>query len=355
VKIHRLVATCTTVAVLGASSVTSTAFADAPATPHALAPTASTFAPAPAYKKYVALGDSYTSAPLVPLPELLSLGCLRSVSNYPKQLAALLKITSFTDASCGGADTTNMTKPQTTPLGTFPPQFNALTPDTDLVTVGIGGNDFGVFGDITGTCPGLRAADPVGSPCKKHFTVDGVDTLSAAIEKTRTRIADVVKGIKVKSPKATIVLVGYPKIAPAKGTCPDILPFSDGDYAYLYSIEQKLNQAVENAAAAGGATYVDTFGPSTGHDACAPEGQAWIQGKDINLLRALNYHPRFEGQAGVASLTYKKLAGAKETVTPTEQARWAQQARELSQQAAKLQSDPAYKAALDRLRTSAQR
>ena len=365
-KIHRLVATCT-VASLGMLSITSSAFAGAPAT-HAptpaatpaaaarvTAPTATSFAHGPAYKKYVALGDSYTSAPLVPLPELLSLGCLRSVSNYPKQLAALLKVTSFADVSCGAADTTNMTKPQSTPLGTFPPQFNALTPDTDLVTVGIGGNDFGVFGDITSTCPGLRASDPVGSPCKKHFTVDGVDTLTASIAKTQTRIAEVVRGIHSKSPKATVVLVGYPKIAPEKGTCPDILPFSDGDYAYLYSIEQKLNQAVEDAAAATGATYVDIFGPSTGHDACAPEGQAWIQGKDLNLLRALNYHPRFEGQAAVAALTVQKLSGAKPTVTSADQAQWAKQARALSQKTAKLQSDPAYRAAIDRLRNSAQR
>jgi lysophospholipase L1-like esterase len=310
---------------------------------------------APTYQRYVALGDSYTSAPLVPLPELLSLGCLRSISNYPKQLAAQLRITSFTDVSCGGADTTNMTQPQATPLGTFPPQFNALTPDTDLVTVGIGGNDFGVFGDITGTCPGLRAVDPAGSPCQKHFTTDGVDTLAAKITQTQARITEVVKGVKLRSPKATVLLIGYPKIAPEKGVCPDILPFSDGDYAYLYSIEQKLNQAVESAAKAGGAKYVDTFGPSTGHDACAPEGQAWIQGKDVNLLRALNYHPRYEGQAGVASLTYKKIIGARETVTPAEQATWAAEARQLSRKAAQSKSNPAVKASLDRLRTGAQR
>jgi lysophospholipase L1-like esterase len=340
VKLHRLVAAAV---VVGIVSVTST-----------LSP-ATAFAPAAKYKKYVALGDSYTSAPLVPLPELLSLGCLRSISNYPKQLAAQLQVTSFADVSCGGADTTNMTQPQATPLGTFPPQFNALTADTDLVTVGIGGNDFGVFGDITGTCPGLRASDPAGAPCKQHFTVDGKDTLADKLAQTQVRITDLVSGIKQRSPKATIVLVGYPKIAPEKGTCPDILPFSDGDYAYLYSIEQKLNQAVENAAKAGGATYVDTFGPSTGHDACAPEGQAWIQGKDLNLLRALNYHPRFEGQAGVASLTFKKLTGASETITPAEQAKWAGQARQLSKQAATQQQDPAVKAAMNRLRTGAQR
>jgi lysophospholipase L1-like esterase len=343
VKVQRLVAACISVALVGSMSLTSTAQAAAPA-----------FAPVN-FSRYVALGDSYTSAPLVPLPELLSLGCLRSGSNYPKQVAALLRVTSFTDVSCGGADTTNMTQPQATPLGTFPPQFNALRPDTDLVTVGIGGNDFGVFGDITGTCPGLRAVDPAGSPCKKHFTVDGKDTLAAKIVQTQARITEVVKGIKLRSPRATVVLVGYPKIAPEKGVCPSILPFSDGDYAYLYSVEQKLNQAVSGAAKAGGAVYVDTFGPSTGHDACAPEGEAWIQGQDINLLRALNYHPRYEGQAGVASLTYKKLIGLPATVTPVEQARWASEARQLSQKAAKTKSNPAATAYLDRLRTGAQR
>ena len=210
-----------------------------------------------------------------------------------------------------------------------------------------------MFGDIIGTCPGLRAGDPTGAPCKAHFTVDGVDTLKARIVQTQARITTVVQGIKQRSPQATIVLIGYPKIAPEHGTCPAILPFADGDYAYLYSIEQALNTAVANAAAATGAAYVDTFGPSTGHDACAPDGQAWIQGKDINLLRALNYHPRYEGQAGVASLTYKTLTGEPVVVTAAEQAAWAARGRELTRQAAA--SPQAVKASLDRLRTSAQR
>ncbi|GAB3926649.1 SGNH/GDSL hydrolase family protein [Kribbella albertanoniae] len=300
--------------------------------------TALTVAPAtaggPQYREYVALGDSYTSAPFVPIPDLLSLGCARSYSNYPKLVAGALGIYHFTDVSCGGADTTHMLNPQSTVLGTARPQFDALTPETDLVTLGIGGNDFGVFGSIIGTCPGLRASDPTGAPCKAHFTVDGVDTLKAKIAQTQTRIATVVQGIKQRSPQATILLVGYPKIAPEHGTCPDILPFADGDYSYLYSIEQTLNAAVSNAAAATGATYVDTFGPSTGHDACAPDGVAWIQGKDLNLLRAANYHPRYEGQAGVASLTFKKLTGKPATVTASEQAAWAAKGRELTKQAA---------------------
>ncbi|NOL38775.1 SGNH/GDSL hydrolase family protein [Kribbella sandramycini] len=304
------------------------------------------------FREYVALGDSYTSAPFVPIPDLLSLGCARSFSNYPKLVAAAFGVHRFTDVSCGGADTTNMLNPQSTILGTARPQFDALTPRTDLVTLGIGGNDFGVFGAVIDKCPELRASDPAGAPCRAHFTVDGVDTLKAKIAQTQTRITTVVQGIKQRSPKATIVLVGYPKIAPEHGTCPDILPFADGDYGYLYAIEQALNAAVANAAAATGATYVDTFGPSTGHDACAPDGQAWIQGKDLNLLRAANYHPRYEGQAGVASLTVKKLTGKPATVSATEQAAWAAKGRELTRSAA---TSPAVKAANDRVRTSAQR
>jgi hypothetical protein len=180
-----------------------------------------------------------------------------------------------------------------------------------------------------------------------------VDTLRAKIAQTQTRIAIVVQGIRARSPQATILLIGYPKIAPEHGTCPAILPFADGDYAYLYSIEQALNSAVSAAAAAGGATYVDTFGPSTGHDACAPDGQAWIQGKDINVLRALNYHPRYEGQAGVASLTYKTLTGAPAVVTAAEQSAWAAKARTLAKRAAA--SPQALEASLNRVRTSAQR
>ncbi|MEV6284702.1 SGNH/GDSL hydrolase family protein [Kribbella sp. NPDC051770] len=346
-KHFRAVAAFTALATLGALSVTGPAEAAAPDRPPA--------PPKAAYTKYVALGDSYTSAPLVPLPELLSLGCLRSTSNYPKLLAGMLHIWNVTDVSCGGADTTNMTQSQSTPLGVAAPQFNALTKDTDLVTLGIGGNDFGVFGRIIDTCPKLRDSDSKGAPCKAHFTVDGVDTLKADIAKTQGRITEVAKAIKVKSPKATVVLIGYPKIAPEKGTCPDILPFADGDYGYLYSIEQELNKAVANAAKAAGAQYLDTFGPSTGHDACAPDGQAWIQGKDVNLLRAFNYHPRFEGQAGVASLTYKKLSGAPQTVSADEQAGFARQARELSSKAAKTSLPEGYQAHLNRLRTGAQR
>ena len=45
-----------------------------------------------------------------------------------------------------------MTGPQSVIGGTNAAQFDSLTPDTDLVTVGVGGNDRIGFGDIVTTC-----------------------------------------------------------------------------------------------------------------------------------------------------------------------------------------------------------
>ena len=49
---------------------------------------------------YVAMGDSYTSAPGV--GETVDAGCFRSSSNYPSLVAADLGL-ALTDVSCGGA------------------------------------------------------------------------------------------------------------------------------------------------------------------------------------------------------------------------------------------------------------
>ena len=271
-------------------------------------------AAAPAYSRYVALGDSYTSGPFIPFMRLDPLGCARSTNNYPALLAATLHVSSYKDVSCGGADTTDMTSSQSVPLGTNAPQFNALRADTDLVTVGIGGNDDGVFGNVVGTCPGLRDSDPHGAPCKAHFTVDGQDTLLASIAATQGKVTAVVQGIHQRSPHAKVLVIGYPRIAPPTGTCPDVLPFADGDYTYLDSIERALDAAVSNAAGAANATYVDTYTPSLGHDACAGKN-AWIQGKNLNLFAAFPYHPLKAGMVGEAAVIAKALGVSRQVAT----------------------------------------
>ncbi|GAA3560012.1 SGNH/GDSL hydrolase family protein [Amycolatopsis ultiminotia] len=260
------------------------------------------------FRHYVALGDSYTAGPLIPLPRLDPLGCAKSTANYPALLAASLHLAGYTDISCSGADTSDMTQAQTVPLGVNPAQFSALRPDTDLVTVGIGGNDSGVFGTLVGTCPGLRASDPTGSPCRQQYTVDGVDTVKALLPGTGENVRQVLAGIHARSPEAEVLAIGYPRIAPESGYCPDVLPFADGDYAWLSGVEEALNAAIEDAVTADGeASYVDTYTPSAGHDACARGGAAWINGKDTKLLSAASYHPLPAGMTGIAGVIRAQL------------------------------------------------
>lgn len=257
----------------------------------------------PQYERYVALGDSYTSGPGIPWPRLDRLTCVVSTNNYPALLADNLGLGSYTDGSCSGADTTDMTQPQVPPIpiGTHAPQFSFLRANTDLVTIGIGGNDFSVFGDLTSTCPDLRASDPTGTPCQDHFTVNGVDTMKEKVAMTGDRVQAVLAGVHQLSPNAKVVLVGYPRIAPPSGTCPDVLPFADGDLRWLDSVEVALNTALAKAAANDGATtFVDMYPASLGHDACAGRN-AWIQGKDTNLLAAVAYHPFKSGMVGMAT------------------------------------------------------
>ncbi|WP_236793671.1 SGNH/GDSL hydrolase family protein [Amycolatopsis sp. GM8] len=258
------------------------------------------------YERYVALGDSYTAGPLIPLQRLDPLGCFRSTLNYPAQLALRLHTRSYTDVSCSGADTTNMTGPQSVTLGVNPPQLDALRPSTDLVTLGIGGNDYGVFGTLVGTCPGLRASDPAGNPCQRHFTTDGVDVIEAQLTQTQANVTAVLAEIHERSPHAKVLAIGYPRIAPVSGTCPDVLPFADGDYAWLSSVEEALNAAISGAAEKDGDTsYVDTFTPSLGHDACAGRA-AWINGQYYQLTAA-PYHPNLSGMTGLAKIVYAAL------------------------------------------------
>lgn len=294
---------------------------------------------APSFKNYVALGDGYTAAPLVPPLDLSTLGCLRSGGNYPALAAPKLKIPKVTDVSCSGADTTHVDTAQATPTGFVPPQSSALTKETDLVTVGMGANDFGVFADLLAVCPSLQASDPDGAPCKKQFTSGGKDELKENVAKTKTRLVEAIKGIKSRvAPKATIVLIGYPRIAPPQGNCPE-LPLAKGDYAYLTEIETELNKAIAAAAKEGGVKYLERFKPSEGHDVCA-KAKAWIQGKDIDLLKAASYHPRAEEQAAVADQLVKLLSGRAQTFSEADLDSWRPTLRENSRESADLLDQP---------------
>jgi lysophospholipase L1-like esterase len=254
---------------------------------------------APEYASYVALGDSYAAGPLIPLQVGLPPGCLRSDQNYPSKVARTLGVVDFRDVSCSAATTENLDGPQQVALGVNPPQLDALGPDTALVTLSIGGNDIG-FASIIAEC-GLRSpAEPLGAACKDHFTSGGVDQLAARIVATAPKIVAALEAIGDRSPDATVALVGYPAILPDTGPgCFPVIPYSAGDVAYLRGVEKKLNAMLAATAAVTGARYVDTYGPTIGHDICTPPGTKWIEGL-VPTAPAAPVHPNERGMAAIA-------------------------------------------------------
>ncbi len=257
---------------------------------------------------YVSLGDSYTSAPLVPVPTGNPIGCGRSTRNYPSDVARVIAPSSFTDVSCGSATTVNMTQSQSVPFGgTNPPQFNALSAADTLVTVGIGGNDAGLIG-VAETCAETDITHPFGSACKSHYAGSGSDPNVAAVDATGAKVAAVLQGIHQRAPHARVLIVGYPDGLPVNGSnCWPLVPLSSGDITYFNSLEQRLNSVIASAAAANGATFVDTWSSSIGHDACKSSGTAWVNGIIPNSV-AYPLHPNQQGEQNMANQVLAHLS-----------------------------------------------
>ncbi|RZS36399.1 lysophospholipase L1-like esterase [Herbihabitans rhizosphaerae] len=244
--------------------------------------------------RYVALGDSFTSGTGVPAQ--VDLVCTRSDRNYPSLLAAAIKPAKFVDVSCGGATTKDLTGRQ---FGIVAPQYDALTKDTDLVTMGMGGNDVG-FAEIIVRCGALSLTNPLGSPCKDSLTAGGKDQLRERFTAFAPKLGEAVRGIKERAPKARVVLVGYPAILPPKDGCFPIVPISRGDVAYLDGVNQLLNSIVAEQAAANGAEFVDAFTSSRGHDVCTPPGTKWVEGL-LPTDAAAPVHPNAAGLRNTAA------------------------------------------------------
>jgi GDSL-like Lipase/Acylhydrolase family len=262
-----------------------------------IVPSAASAAPGVQTVRYVALGDSFTSAPFTGAFAGLPLGCARSDNNYPHVVRDTLQPAVFIDVSCGGATTDDFYNPQETSLGTNPPQFDALSADTTVVTVGMSGNDIG-YSEILENC---ISAIPFGSPCRNRYTAAGVDQLAARIAATAPKVAAAIQEIHRRSPAATIYWVGYPAIVPDTGYgCWPTFPIAWGDVPYLRDTERRLNAMLATQAAANGAVYVDTYTPSIGHDVCQPSGVRWVEGL-VPTVPAYPVHPNALGNRGMAA------------------------------------------------------
>ncbi|TSD93389.1 SGNH/GDSL hydrolase family protein [Gordonia rubripertincta] len=249
--------------------------------------------------EYVALGASFSAGVGIPSPVPGSpSGCGRSTNNFPR-LVAEAEGYRLKDMSCGGAQTRHLTTSQTAGQ---PPQFDGLSSTTDVVTMQIGYNDGNVYSGSIADCSQTASGSSQLAPCEART----LGRYSAEIQVTAANIAAAIAGVKDRAPSARILVVGYPAVYPQQGNCPGRNPFSAPDTAFLDRLEVELNTMLKTQAQSAGVDFVDTYGPSVGHDSCKPQSTRWVE-PYTNPIGALRLHPNAKGHQQVAKAVLAAL------------------------------------------------
>jgi lysophospholipase L1-like esterase len=244
--------------------------------------------------QYVALGSSYAAGAgigtLVPgTPQR----CGRAENNYAHLLAARMQL-DLIDASCGGATTTHILGP----WNELPPQLDAVTPDTKLVTITIGGNDLNFVRNLmVATCGKIPTMiPPPGRACPSTAWPSEADY--SALGQHLREIAREVRG---RAPQAKLVFVDYVRILPDVGGCA-ALPLNETQMAAARKAFSRMAEITATSAAAEGAMLLPAGELSRGHDACSAD--PWSSGYPG---KPAPWHPTAEGHAGIAAALAERL------------------------------------------------
>jgi lysophospholipase L1-like esterase len=240
---------------------------------------------------YVALGSSFAAGPGI---ETQLGSCGRSDRNYPHLVAAALEL-ELTDVSCGGATTANILD---TPQNGAAPQLAAVGADTALVTVTIGGND------LTYSASTIRCGNAgVDDRCAAKLDQARIAALGRELP---GRLAAVLDAIRGKAPKATIVMVTYPRVVPPPSERCAAVGLTDADADYFAALGQQLEDAMVGAAKAKGALVADPYALAKGHGPCAAGGDRWANGAKPAGSGA-SFHPTANGHEEMARLVLAAL------------------------------------------------
>lgn len=255
-------------------------------------------------QRYVALGDSAAAGPLIGVQRPDPLGCLRSAQDFPTVAAKKVDVRAFTDVTCSGATTGHMTTSQ---MSGQAPQFDALKPDTTLVTYGpIGANDVALAGFV------FKCLNLLPPPAGKSCQPAGTDPNVVAIDKLAPIYAAQLKEIRKRSPHAKIFVVGYGQYLPKDGCFPT-QPIWPQDANYVQSLVNRVDQRLAEQAKRAGATYVNLrTRDSMAHTSCASIGQRWLEGLvGDSLCGLVPFHPSGLGMRNFGAIVAGKLQSEK--------------------------------------------
>jgi lysophospholipase L1-like esterase len=244
---------------------------------------------------YVALGDSYAAG--VGAGSYDGTPCLRSSNGYPGVLArSESRIVLQVNATCAGAKTADVAR-------IVASGASGLNPETQLVTLTVGGNDLG-FAGLAGPCL-ARTLEPEDclAAIDKAVTAERLSDLGRDLAGLYTQVA-------VKAPEARIVVTGYPFLfePPAGGD-----PTTAKVINRFREATALLNDTIERAVAGANAAdinihYIDVTEEFAGHGiGCNSPNCLFINPPTVPLPEA--FHPNAKGYNAYANAIKTNLPG----------------------------------------------
>jgi lysophospholipase L1-like esterase len=247
------------------------------------------------------MGSSFGAAPGVGTRAPgSSAPCNQSADNYAHQVAQKFGL-ELTDVTCGGATTEDMLSRSQHSL---PPQLAAVQPQTQLVTVTVGGNDVSLIKNLVAwSCENAGdhlAADLRGRVCR------GTPSTAAEVEEEfsglEAHMRQIVDGVHHVSPNAKVVFVDYVTILPSKGSCPDKLPLTDAELEQGRMIVTRLEDLTAKVAKETDSGMVKASALTRGHDVCSAD--PWVFGLQFSapgIFGPTAYHPKPPAMDAIAA------------------------------------------------------
>ncbi len=229
---------------------------------------------------YVALGDSYSSG--VGAGDYDDSGCERSPHAYGPLWAAANSPASFSFVACSGAKTGDVRANQ----------LSALSADTTLASITIGGNDAG-FADVMQTC-----------------VLSGDDECLSAVDNAKSYATSTLPGnlsslysdMKAAAPNAKFVALDYPHLYTITSVC---VGLSNTKREALNSASDTIDDVIQSAASSAGFTFADVRGQFSGHELCS--GEDWLNAVTIPIGNS--YHPTALGHSSGFYPVFSSAAG----------------------------------------------
>ena len=247
---------------------------------------------------YVALGDSYASG--FGAPPYDDEGCKRAEAAYAHSIANRTDKT-LDFGACSNAFTKHFYEAKTP--GKEPAQLDHLGSSIGLVTFSIGGNDAG-FSSIFAKCVTAAPFSNCSGNKEVSERVDGaIDALASKTTQDGIYSYDtIMSDIAARSPNATVVAVGYPRmftpqgagqILPVPGRCEGVTKV---DQRWINAKINDLNSAARAAAQRHGYQFTDPSSSFAGHELCGQQS-SWFQG----LIDDGRFHPNADGHKAMAA------------------------------------------------------